>query len=163
MTRLLVINAPSQWVKFMIPAPAIPGKKYLCDRETHHLMGKDRTADDEVIIFKNDSIKFHLYVFRKQSFRRRVNISFAGIVPIVVNAVGSCQRWFITRCSPSPAHFPSKQPAKLLIRHGWMSSQGDQKIEGTGSAAKSLRIKSNIIGIGMLRVESGMITSTFFP
>ena len=55
MIRLLVIKAPDQWVKLIISAPAMPGKKYLFPPEKPTTSwGKTGPQMMKVIIIKNE-------------------------------------------------------------------------------------------------------------
>ena len=88
------MSAPSQCVKWMMPGAAMPGKQILRSAgESRDLVGKDRTANEHVIVFGRQSIERNRHIFAKAAVgqlddftsRNRAELGERrGIVPSVI-------------------------------------------------------------------------------
>jgi hypothetical protein len=164
-TSKLVMSAPSQWVKLMISAPAMPGNRYLVPPE------KPATSWGKTGPHTSRWSYSSTSRFKATATSRLIrppvscSISRAGIVPRVVKVLGLSQRWL--KMCRSPAF--SSVTVRPMSFESWASVIGTWVPRATrksracarGAMASSSTSKNS--GMGMVRVPSGIRTSTRLP
>ena len=136
------MTAPSQWEKLMTSVPPMPGKKYLLPPEKPTTScGKDRAADDELVIVQHQLVERHRHVLAHQPAGQLRDLGGgdgadggegAGQVPVVVEDVHA------GIAAGALLGGDAHQPVQRLLAHGLVRAQGHQIVQRGGRAAQLL-------------------------
>ncbi len=164
-TTELVISAPSQCVKWMISGAAMPGNRYFVPPE------KPATSCGKTgpqMRTWSCSTASRLRATGTDRLRRpqvASSTACAGSVPSSTNVAGSSHRWLKIRRLPARPLTTGRPTSRLRCASsiGECVPSATRKSSETTRGPSSRSRMSNMSGIGIVRVPSGMITSTRRP